>query len=133
MLKKFFLIAAVLVVIGMMLFTGCTKTTTVVVETPVSTDTATISFSSDIQPIFNVSCATAGCHVAGARAPNLSQGVAYKSLMDEGLVIPSDPVNSELMMWLTGKKSPVMPLGSGPDPEINAKVYAWILQGALNN
>jgi hypothetical protein len=113
---------------------GCTKTTTVVVEnTPDTSDTTTISFSQDIQPIFNASCATAGCHVAGGRAPNLSQGVAYQSLMDESLVVASDPTNSELMMWLTGKKSPVMPLGSGPDPDINAKVYAWILQGALNN
>ena len=37
------------------------------------------------------------------------------------------------MGWLTGKLTPVMPLGSGPNPEINAKVYSWIFQGALNN
>jgi hypothetical protein len=37
------------------------------------------------------------------------------------------------MQWLTGKKSPVMPLGNGPDATINGKVYAWINQGAKNN
>jgi len=28
------------------------------------------------------------------------------------------------------KKSPVMPMGAGPDATINGKVYAWIKQGA---
>jgi hypothetical protein len=27
----------------------------------------------------------------------------------------------------------VMPLGAGPDETINAKIYAWIKQGAKNN
>jgi hypothetical protein len=133
MLKKIISVTAGLAIVGMVVFSGCTKTTTVVIETPINTDTATMSFSADIQPVFNASCALAGCHVAGAHAPNLTQGVAYQSLTDGGYVIASDPTNSQLMMWLTGKKTPVMPLGSGPDPEINAKVYAWINQGALNN
>lgn len=133
MLKKIISIVAGLAVIGMVMFTGCTKTTTVVNETPIPSDTATISFSADIQPIFTASCALAGCHVAGAQTPNLSKGFAYQSLFDEDMIVPFDPTNSELMEWLTGKLTPVMPLGSGPNPEINAKVYAWIYQGALNN
>jgi len=133
MLNKIISASMGLAILGMAILTGCAKTTTVVIEPPVATDTATMSFSADIQPIFNTSCALAGCHVAGAHAPNLTQGVAYQALTDGGYVIASDPNNSQLMLWLTGKKSPVMPLGSGPDPEINAKIYAWISQGALNN
>ena len=133
MLQKIISVASVLAILVMVVFTGCSKTTTVVIEPPVPTDTATMSFSADIQPIFNTSCALAGCHVSGAHAPILSQGIAYQALADGGYVIASDPVNSELMLWLTGKKTPVMPLGSGPDPQINAKIYAWINQGALNN
>jgi len=133
MLKKIISFTAGLAIIGMIVFTGCTKTTTVVEEPTIPVDTATISFSKDIQPIFTASCALAGCHVSGAHAPNLSQGAAYQSLVTEGLLVASDPTNSQLMQWLTGKKTPVMPLGSGPDPVINAKVYAWIYQGALNN
>ena len=133
MQNKMILILMGLAVLGMALITGCTKTTTIVIEPPISTDTATMSFSTDIQPIFNTSCALAGCHVAGGHAPNLTQGVAYQALMNGGYVVASDPVNSQLMLWLTGKKTPVMPLGSGPDPVINAKIYAWISQGALNN
>lgn len=133
MLKKVFSLIGTLVMIGILTITGCYKTTTLVITPPVSQDTTTMSFSSDIQPIFTASCATSGCHVAGAKPPNLSAGVAYQSLQQGGYVVPGDPDNSLLMMWLTGKKSPGMPLGNSPNEEINAKVYAWIYQGALNN
>ena len=133
MLKKIISVTAGLAVIGMAFFTGCTKTTTVVKEGPLPIDTATVSFSKDIQPIFTASCALAGCHVSGGQTPNLTKGFAYQSLFDEDMIVPFDPTNSELMGWLTGKLSPVMPLGSGPDPAINDKVYNWIYQGALNN
>lgn len=133
MLKKIISVTAGLALFGIAVFTGCTKTTTVVKDSSIPNDTATISFSADIQPIFTASCALAGCHVANGQTPNLSKGFAYQSLMDEDMIVPFDPNNSELMGWLTGKLSPVMPLGSGPNPEINAKVYSWIFQGALNN
>jgi hypothetical protein len=133
MLRKITSIIIVLAVIGMLVLTGCSKTTTLVLTPPVSQDTTTISFATDIQPIFTSSCALSGCHVAGAKAPNLSNGVAYLSLQNGGYVVAFDPDNSQLMLWLTGKKTPGMPLGNSPDPVINAKVSAWISQGALNN
>jgi len=133
MLKKIISFTAGLAIIGMFAIPGCAKHTTVVEESPVPIDTATISFSQEVQPIFTASCAKAGCHVSGGQTPNLSKGFAYQSLFDEDMIVPGDPTNSELMGWLTGKLSPVMPLGSGPDPAINAVIYNWILQGALNN
>jgi hypothetical protein len=133
MLKKIFSLITCLIFLGMILITGCYKTTTVVLTPPIKLDTTTMSFASDIQPIFTASCALSGCHVAGAKVPNLSAGIAYQALKDGGYIIPTDPDNSQLMMWLTGKKSPGMPLGNSPNEEINSKVYAWIYQGALNN
>ena len=112
---------------------GCYKTTTLVLTPPLTQDTTTISFSADIQPIFTASCALSGCHVAGAKVPNLTAGIAYQALQDGGYVIANDPDNSQLMLWLTGKKTPGMPLGNSPNQEINTKVFAWIFQGAKNN
>lgn len=129
--KKIAILSGVLAVI-MLAITGCYKTTTVVVN-PGSAITATMSFTNDILPIFTASCAKAGCHDAGAKAPNLSKTNAYKSLTDGNYIKANDPENSNLMLWLTGKKNPVMPLGAGPDEKINAKMYAWIKQGAKNN
>jgi outer membrane murein-binding lipoprotein Lpp len=133
MLKKITSIIIVLAIIGMFVLTGCYKTTTLVQTPPVTQDTATISFSADIQPIFSASCALSGCHVSGAKVPNLSIGVAFQALQDGGYVVANDPDNSQLMLWLTAKKTPGMPLGNSPNPVINAKVSAWIFQGAKNN
>ena len=111
---------------------GCSKTSTIVVN-PGSSIIETMSFEKDITPIFMNSCAMSGCHSAGSKAPELTAANAYKSLTDGNYFKVNDPDNSVLMMWLTGKKSPVMPIGKGPDETINAKVYAWIKQGAKNN
>jgi len=112
--------------------TGCYKTSTIVVN-PGSSITEIMSFEKDITPILTNSCAISGCHVSGSKAPDLSSANAYKSLIEGGYLKANDPDNSILMMWLTGKKSPVMPIGKGPDEKINAKIYAWIKQGAKNN
>jgi hypothetical protein len=121
-----------LFVIAIFAITGCSKTSTIVVN-PGSSITETMSFEKDITPIFTNSCAISGCHVSGAKAPDLSAGNAYKSLTEGSYYKATDPDNSVIMMWLTGKKSPAMPIGKGPDEAINAKIYAWIKQGAKNN
>ena len=133
MLKKTIVIITGTVIIIVFAISGCYKTTTLVLTPQITQDTATISFSTDIQPIFTASCALSGCHVAGAKVPNLSAGIAYQALQDGGYVLPNDPDKSQLMLWLTGKKTPGMPLGNSPNQEINTKVNAWIFQGAKNN
>lgn len=111
---------------------SCYKTNTLV-KNPGSSITETMSFTNDILPIFSKSCALSGCHVSGGKVPDLSSANAYQSLKDGGYIKANDPDNSVLMLWLNGKKSPVMPLGAGPDDNINAKIYAWINQGAQKN
>ena len=120
------------ITIMMIAITGCQKTSTIVVN-PGSSITQTMSFKTDIIPLFTSSCAKAGCHVAGAKNPDLTEANAYKALVDGSYIKANDPESSVLMLWLTGKKSPVMPMGAGPDEKINAKIYAWIKQGAKNN
>ena len=120
------------ITIMMIAITGCYKTSTIVVN-PGSSITQTMSFKTDIIPLFTSSCAKAGCHVAGAKNPDLTEANAYNDLVDGSYIKANDPESSVLMLWLTGKKSPVMPMGAGPDEKINAKIYAWIKQGAKNN
>ena len=130
--KKIAIALPVLMAILVLAISGCSKTTTIVVN-PGSSITETMSFAKDITPIFTASCAQSGCHSAGGKAPNLTATAAFKSLTDGGYIKANDPDNSVLIQWLTGKKSPAMPLGTGPDPKINGKIYAWIKQGAQNN
>jgi hypothetical protein len=132
MLTKKIALLSGFITIAMIAITGCYKTSTIVVN-PGSSITQTMSFKTDIVPLFTTSCAKAGCHVAGAKNPDLTEANAYKALADGTYIKANDPDNSILMLWLTGKKSPVMPMGAGPDEKINAKIYAWIKQGAKNN
>jgi len=111
---------------------GCAKTVTIV-ENPGSAITKTMSFKDDIVPVFEKSCNASGCHATGGKAPLLTATSAYTSLSVGNYFKATDPDNSLLMLWLNGKKSPAMPIGAGPDQEINAKIYAWIKQGAKNN
>jgi len=131
--KKIAILSGMLTVLVLSVtITGCYKTTTIV-ENPGNSITATMSFSKDIIPIFTNNCALSGCHVSGGHAPDLTAANAFNSLTTGGYVTAGDPDNSVIMLWLTGKKSPAMPLGKGPDDKINAPIYAWIKQGAKNN
>lgn len=132
MLHKKTALASVVLTILVFTIGGCYKTATVVVN-PGNSITTQMSFSNDIIPLFTKSCALSGCHVPGGKTPDLTAANAFNSLTVGSYIKANDPDNSVVVLWLTGKKSPVMPLGTGPDADINAKVYAWIKQGAKNN
>ena len=111
---------------------GCYKTTTVIVDnSPAITET--VQFSKTIEPTLTQSCAASACH-GGNVAPNLTAANAYNSLTSGNYINTSNPASSEVYLWLTGKKSATMPLGSANNPSnINALILAWITQGAKNN
>lgn len=91
----------------------------------------TLSFNDDIKPIFNLSCNTSGCH-DGSVIPDLRSDNAFEALTAGNYLDVDAPENSELYQWMLGTRSLPMPL-SGPNPDYNNKVLAWITQGALNN
>lgn len=130
--KKTAILITGFVAIFILGLSGCSKTVTLV-ENPGGSITEEMSFEKDIVPIFEKSCNASGCHTTGGKAPLLTRESAYLSLSSGNYLKATDPDNSLLMLWLNGKKSPVMPIGAGPDQEINAKIYTWIKQGAKNN
>lgn len=107
-----------------------------------------ISFSSDVQKIFDRNCALAFCHTAPLGFPmDLSQGNAYASIhnvpslelpaMDR--VEPGTPDLSYLVHKIQGTQAQVMgsgqqmPIGGQlPQAEIDV-IRSWIEQGALDN
>jgi hypothetical protein len=115
------------------LIPACTKDTTVYLNTG-SEVTTPVSFSKEIIPIFNKSCNMSGCHNKGGIKPDLSEQNAFTALTNGGYYNVSDPPSSLLYLWLTGKKSPAMPIGAANNPSnINGLTLAWITQGAKNN
>ena len=111
----------------------CTDSTTLVIDN-IPSVTKPVSFSNDIMPIFNASCNTPGCHNTGGKAPDLSTGKAYASLTIGNYLNLAAPDQSVLYLYLTGKKTPQMPLGAAANPSnLNNLTLAWIKQGAKNN
>ena len=84
---------------------------------------ATVSFSSDIQPIFTSKCVS--CHSDGGIAPfSLEAGKSYESIDSEGLIDTANPGNSKL-------------LSSHVTEKITAnqaeQLLYWIQQGGAND
>jgi hypothetical protein len=108
----------------------------------------TVSFASDIQPIFTASCVDAGCHTGARPKENLSldAGKAFADLVfvatdqcnaERTLVVPGDVSASYLMNKLLGTDlctGSQMPKAGQSLPSADlAAISSWICQGALNN
>jgi len=112
---------------------GCYKVTTFVVAGGTEV-TEEVSLTKDIQPIFNNSCNSSGCHNAGGLKPDLSEGNSFNALTNGGYINQETPEESELYLWLSGERSTAMPPSGTQNPSnINQLVLAWIKQGANNN
>ena len=86
-----------------------------------------VSFSGDLQPLFNSSCALSGCHVSGTQVPYLTGDLSYGQLTG-GYVNTIVPTDSKLYVAINGVMLPHIPLASD-----RQKIYDWIRNGAPNN
>lgn len=110
-----------------------------------------VSFANDIQPIFNGSCASLGCHIGPnpQRGMDLSLGEAYDDIVGVTSVelntmprvTPGEPSNSYLYRKVqdthlaaggTGDRMPPPPR-QALDAEDVELIRVWIQEGALSN
>jgi len=89
-----------------------------------------ISFSDNIQPIFNSKCSISGCHVAGFSILDLSQGNAYTELFRKELIDTDSPEASKLYQKLSAPGSTHADRSTATD---QATILEWINKGAKNN
>jgi len=91
-----------------------------------------VSYSKDIQPLWNQDCIS--CHKTGATAPDLTAANSYLALTASNkYVIPGNATGSKLHKSLMGDGAAIMPTsGKWSDSKI-ALVDKWINDGALNN
>jgi hypothetical protein len=96
-----------------------------------------ISYSAEIQPTFDNSCAVSGCHVVGSAPANLILD-SYTNVMAGSqsgqIVIPYLPDSSIIVQQVEGTRQPQMPFGRAPLSSATIqKIRDWIAQGARNN
>jgi hypothetical protein len=90
-----------------------------------------VSLKNDLQPIFNQSCNTTGCHdAAPAHDPSLVSQNAFNALTLGNYVNTVDPPKSKLYQEIVSGSMP--PSGA---LSINQQklILAWISEGAKNN
>lgn len=124
------LVATLLVVL--FIWTGCKKE---YFTTPAVDPNVPVSYSKDINPIWQSSCLGSGCH-AGSLPPNLTTANSYSELLSGGYIDPTVtvPENVPLYKYLKGLDGlPVMPpSGQLPANKIDL-IKTWIAQGSKNN
>jgi hypothetical protein len=107
------------------LTTGCYYNKTPLPPAP----TGEISYSQDIQPIFNDNC-TSACHESGTGVPlNLEPNASYDNLINDGYINLDEPSESFLYIKITPGQS--MDLYASDNERL--VILTWIEQGALNN
>ncbi|MCS7052993.1 MAG: hypothetical protein NZM09_04585 [Ignavibacterium sp.] len=111
---------------------------------PSPTQSGVTAKLSDIQiKVFNVSCATSGCHGGSNVAANLNltSGNSYNQLVNVNSnenpslkrVVPGSSGQSLLIRKLEGNGTSLMPPSGKLKQEIIDSIKAWIDRGALNN
>lgn len=89
---------------------------------PVSCDVSAITYTNDVLPIINTSCATAGCHVSGGTGSgDFTNYTELKAKVDNG--------SFENRVLIQKNMPPSTPL---TDCELQI-LQAWVDNGALNN
>jgi len=127
-MKRFSIYAGLLMVIAIGL-NGCYQDI-ILPDAAVNPDgpPQAVSFSGELEPLFNSSCALAGCHISGGHKPYLTTGISYNEIVNGGFVNTSVPKSSVLYLKINGEMRVYM-----PSAENRQKVYDWIRNGAPHN
>jgi hypothetical protein len=138
------------VVLMALVLAACSKSSTSSTSSnptgPTTSDT-TISFASQVQPIFSSNCALSGCHSgSGAQqGMNLAAGSAYAAIVNVPSreksqfmrVLPSKSDSSYLYLKITGSSlisGARMPYNRPALSQSDIQtIQSWIDQGAKNN
>jgi hypothetical protein len=122
---------------SVMLFSACNKDKAGNGNCPGSCPT--ISFKSEIIPLFAANCALPACHNSSTSANryiNLDSAYAYASVMQvgTGYIVAGNPTSSILLSQLYAGVPNHMPNNGGQlDACSIQEISCWIQQGALNN
>ncbi|HLF46893.1 MAG TPA: hypothetical protein VI548_10740 [Chitinophagaceae bacterium] len=128
-MKKIFISAGLLLLLGGIGLTGCYKNV-ILPDAAFDPDgpAQAVSYKLDVAPILNTKCAISGCHISGAKKPFLATVLSYQELVNGGFVNTTIPKESILYKAINGSMKEYIPSASD-----RQKVYDWIRNGALNN
>lgn len=128
------IISILISVITLLSVSSCNKDEGPFPRSTTFSDTIIISYTKDIQPIFNSYCVT--CHTEQHAKLNLKSCCSFEQLLETGFsasyVDTALVDNSNLYKHITGSLSLMPPSGKLPQDLID-KIKNWMKQGAKNN
>jgi uncharacterized membrane protein len=127
-MKNIINIGKALFMVGVLLLaiTGCSYDTIVYPEPEIPD---TISYGTDIAPIFETNCTASTCHATGVIDPDLTSANSYNSLTTGNYIDTSSPEASIVYI----KLSPGGSMEQYANNQERALILAWIKDGAQNN
>jgi hypothetical protein len=127
-MKRVLILFGLILTLGLFL-TSCYKDV-ILPETAVDPDgpPQAVSYSLELAPLFNSSCALSGCHVVGGHKPYMNTDISYQQIVNGGFVNTDIPKQSILYIEINGEMKEHIPSASD-----RQKVYDWIRNGAPNN
>jgi hypothetical protein len=120
-MKKLFYFLVSGIFAAILLFGSCEKVVYPPIEVP-----DTVSYSVDIQPIWDTKCVE--CHDGGFPPPDFRPDKSYESLMEGDYVDTLNPAESTLMIKLN-----TSPHDARATEAEKQTILVWIEQGALDN
>jgi hypothetical protein len=94
-----------------------------------------VSYKQHVQPLFNQTCALAGCHDNGSHPSDLCLTDYHNTVFrTPGVVTPGQPELSTIIQRIEGTAGQPMPLNRSPlnQNQING-IRTWIVEGAKDN
>ncbi len=121
-----------LLLLGVLFLGACKKN---YLSIPYIDPNVPVSYSAQINPIWQTSCTSSSCHAAGKIPPNLVTDKSYASLVNGGfidstIIVPLNVILYQQLKGLNGLTlMPPTPLST---EQLNL-ISTWIIQGSKNN
>ena len=135
-MNKYFPTIIIATLLFSIVFIGCEDSLTANDIDNVDIPSKNVSYNQYIQPVFNVKCATSGCHDDGTRAGEYSLTNWANANMPG--IVNAGNVETSILVWkITGLNGDLMPpINSVVRPLTRNEVdgiKTWIREGAENN
>jgi hypothetical protein len=117
----------------LLLLPGCKDENPVGPGSDIVFPSSNVSYAQHVQPLFNVTCALAGCHDNGPHPSQLRLTSYFQTVFEiPGIVVAGEPQSSRLVYRIEGSVGPQMPLNGTPltQNQIDG-IRTWIVEGAL--
>jgi hypothetical protein len=137
MMKKLIIIFSGLLFFALLITIGCKDTVTATEIDSRVMPQSNISWSADLQPVFDLKCTNSGCHDNASRAGGLSLTSCVNAKADPGVIAEFSSKTSRIVWAVEGMAGiqPMPPVGVNKPftSEQDRGLKKWIDEGAKCN